>query len=94
MSPGTTLQASRTDYLPLLESNTEFLQAAYRFFQELFFQEEERTNMLRKLTTEERYMYVLENQPHLLQRISLTQLASWLGISRESLSRIRNKIAS
>jgi CRP-like cAMP-binding protein len=94
MSPGKVMQANRKDYEPMLDNIPEFAQAAFRFFQELYFQEEERTNMLRKLTIEERYLHVLENHPHLLQRVSLTQLASWLGISRESLSRIRSKISA
>lgn len=39
----------------------------------------------------DKYQVLLENQPELLQRIPLTYLASFLGISRETLSRIRGK---
>jgi hypothetical protein len=39
----------------------------------------------------DKYQVLLENQPELLQRIPLTYLASFLGISRETLSRIRAK---
>ena len=42
-------------------------------------------------TAAERYRYIEEHQPHLLQRIPLTQLASYLGVTRETLSRIRGR---
>ncbi|MFN3997197.1 Crp/Fnr family transcriptional regulator [Algoriphagus sp.] len=41
----------------------------------------------------ERYLHILENEPALIQRIPLTYLASYLGISRETLSRLRAKAA-
>jgi CRP-like cAMP-binding protein len=88
------LRAFRPDYYPVLSSDIDLVQASARFFQDTLFSEEEHAEMLRKLSAEERYQYVLDTYPHYLQKISLTQLASWLGISRESLSRIRNKIAS
>lgn len=94
MAPTRALRAAKPDYIPVLEENIEFMQAAFRFFQDLYLREEAHSEMLRKLSAEERYQYVLQEKPHLLQRISLTQLSSWLGLSRESLSRIRNKISS
>jgi CRP/FNR family transcriptional regulator, anaerobic regulatory protein len=39
----------------------------------------------------ERYIQLLNHQPQLLQRASLGQIASYLGISQETLSRIRTK---
>lgn len=41
----------------------------------------------------ERYRYILEFEPEILQRVSLTYLASYLGMTRETLSRLRKKIA-
>lgn len=44
-------------------------------------------------TAEERYLNFTDQNPDLVNRISLTHLASHLGIERQSLSRIRSKIA-
>jgi CRP-like cAMP-binding protein len=44
-------------------------------------------------TAEERYLNFVNANPDLLNRISLTHLSSFLGIERQSLSRIRGKIA-
>jgi CRP-like cAMP-binding protein len=41
---------------------------------------------------EERYLRILERQPLLLQRVPQYQLASYIGVKPESLSRIRKRI--
>ncbi|HLP54331.1 MAG TPA: Crp/Fnr family transcriptional regulator [Fluviicola sp.] len=43
---------------------------------------------------EERYRNLLKTQPELLQRVPQHQIASYLGMTPESLSRIRKRIAS
>ena len=42
---------------------------------------------------EQRYLDLLQNRPDLLKRVPLYQLASYLGIKAQSLSRIRNRIS-
>ncbi|MBL7738755.1 MAG: Crp/Fnr family transcriptional regulator [Chitinophagaceae bacterium] len=44
-------------------------------------------------TAEDRYKYFLDSYPHLVNRLSQTQIASFLGITPEFLSRLRNKIS-
>lgn len=41
---------------------------------------------------EERYLKMLDEYPHILQRVSQRQIASYLGIKPQSLSRIRKSI--
>jgi len=43
-------------------------------------------------TASERYLSLIQDTPHLLQRVSLGHLASYLGITQVSLSRIRAEI--
>ncbi len=45
---------------------------------------------LRAKPGKERYEILIKEEPQLLQRVSLTDLASFLGLSRETLSRIRS----
>ena len=54
---------------------------------------EEHSNLFKLYTPTERYHYIEKNNPELLQRISLSQLATYLGVTRETLSRIRGKRA-
>jgi len=44
-------------------------------------------------TAEERYLDFIKHQPDLFNRISLSHLCSYLGIERQTLTRIRHKLA-
>jgi CRP-like cAMP-binding protein len=56
----------------------------------LFFLEVELYNM-RKPLAEDRYHFFLKHFPHLLQRLALKDIASYLGMSMETLSRVRGR---
>ena len=51
---------------------------------------EERLIVLQNITAKERYEWVVTRYPHLLQRARLGQIASYLGITKETLYRIRS----
>ena len=44
-------------------------------------------------TAEERYLEFIKNRPGLFNRVSLSHLCSFLGIERQTLTRIRQKLA-
>lgn len=56
-----------------------------------FYMSELRTRMLRKHTAEEKYKFFIENHPTLLQRVSLKNIATYLGMNEETLSRVRTR---
>lgn len=43
-------------------------------------------------TAEERYLDLMEDHPHLFQKAKLSHIASFLGITQQSLSRIRKNL--
>jgi CRP-like cAMP-binding protein len=47
---------------------------------------------IRMLTAEERYLFLLKTQPELINRVPVRDLASYLDMSRETLSRMRGRI--
>jgi CRP/FNR family transcriptional regulator, anaerobic regulatory protein len=51
-----------------------------------------RSNLIH-LTAKDKYLYFLEKYPSLVNRISLKNIASFLGIAQPSLSRIRKEIS-
>jgi CRP-like cAMP-binding protein len=53
--------------------------------------QEEHADSFKLLAPKQRYEWLLSNRPDLLQRVTLTQLAPFLGISRETLSRLRRR---
>ena len=50
-----------------------------------------RTTSLSFETASEKYKTLLENEPELLLRVPIQHIASYLGVTRETLSRIRSK---
>lgn len=54
---------------------------------------QERIKQLLSATAEERYVDFIEMYPDILQRVSQTMIASYLGITPESLSRVRKELA-
>ena len=58
-----------------------------------FMLQQQRMSQLFSSTAEDRYQLFLETYPHLLNRLSQVQIASYLGITPEFLSRIRGRLA-
>ena len=56
-----------------------------------FYLSEQRTQMLRKHTAEEKYKFFLDHHSTLLQRVPLKHIATYLGMNEETLSRVRTK---
>jgi CRP-like cAMP-binding protein len=57
-----------------------------------FLQLNERVEMYLFMTPEERYQHLLTTRPQLFSQVSLSKLATYLGITAESLSRLRKRI--
>lgn len=61
--------------------------------EEVFKDQHQRIISLQMDSAEQRYLQFIQHDPALFNRISLTHLSSYLGIERQSLSRIRKKMA-
>lgn len=53
-----------------------------------------RTFDMLSLKAEERYVKLISEHPYILEQVPLNQIASYLGIKLETLSRLRNKISN
>ena len=53
----------------------------------------EHVTMLQRFDPLDRYRYILDTDPELVRRVSVTHLAQYLGLTRETLSRVRARIA-
>ena len=60
--------------------------------EDLLAQSQASFDQFRNTSPEQRYLHLLDTRPDLLQRVPLHQLASYLGIKAESLSRIRRRV--
>ena len=74
-------------------SLAEKYHAVETFFREMlemyYIASDERMFFLQALSAKQKYDYLLEHMPHFLQRLPQKEISSFLGITRETLSRIR-----
>ncbi len=77
----------------IYKEHDEFNYIARAITEVYFIRSEERLFLLRRQSAEERYLYLRAHHPELLLRVPLTYIASYLGISLETLSRIRKKLS-
>jgi len=83
------LYSYKPDYKPVLSFSKSMISLTAEFFASQFYNEIEHSNSFKLMTPEERYNNLLITQPKYFQRIPLTYLASYLGMSRKTLCRIR-----
>lgn len=76
----------------LLQQYPELEKLVRLIYEQYYIRLEERYSNAHFKNATERYEDLLKNSPHILQRMPLGYIASYLGISAETLSRIRNKI--
>lgn len=81
----------RADMLALYDRAAELQAVGRGLLEQLLAQQQVRLELLLRDAAADRYRYVQQHQPALLQAVSLRQLASYLGVSRETLSRVRAK---
>ncbi|MEQ9374992.1 MAG: Crp/Fnr family transcriptional regulator [Imperialibacter sp.] len=61
-------------------------------FERMMGEKADKVEAFAQKSPEERYMYLLEERPDLLSRVPQYQIASYLGVKPETLSRIRKRI--
>ncbi len=89
MEPSQTLIWNAADVLPLFQEHPAWLRFAKMMAERLFYRKEQKEIELLKCTAEERYRRFLTDFPGLSQRVPQYHIATYLGITPESLSRIR-----
>jgi CRP/FNR family transcriptional regulator, anaerobic regulatory protein len=87
------LQISRDDLIYLYTHAPKFDRIFRVLLENSFVRLQERLLQNISSTAEERYQSFLEVYPHLVNRLSQVQIASFLGITPEFLSRLRNKLS-
>lgn len=84
---------SRETINELEEKSVNWLKLSKLIAQQEYLNLEKRIFLLQKESAEKRYADLFQNQPELLQLVSLEQLSSYLGITPRHLSRIRGAIS-
>ena len=89
MEPASLIELNGAALFDLYRRSPEIESFGRQIVEGLLIRQEAQAHLFRLQSPAERYRYIADNSPALLQRVSLTNLASYLGVSRETLSRIR-----
>ncbi|ALI99593.1 Crp/Fnr family transcriptional regulator [Rufibacter tibetensis] len=92
VEPSQVLCICRADFESLYERHPELHNLIRQQLAKALIHSDERAMMIRKLSAKERYEALLENFPSIFLRASVQQIASFLGLSRETLTRIRSGV--
>ena len=84
------LQISRDDLISLYKETPKFDRIFRVLVENAFVRLQERLLQNISSTAKERYQSFLELYPHLINRLSQVQIAAFLGVTPEFLSRLRN----
>jgi CRP-like cAMP-binding protein len=79
----------RSDVEQLLIQKPQYEKCVRLFLEHIYIELAERVEALLFYTAKERYLNLLKAHPNLTQRVNLGYIASYLGITAETLSRIR-----
>jgi len=82
----------RDDLNFLYENYNNWQKIGRRIVEEMFVRSQKRIYSLITSSAEDRYKYILEEKPDMLKHVPLQYIASYLGITSQSLSRLRRNI--
>ncbi|HET7002728.1 MAG TPA: Crp/Fnr family transcriptional regulator [Puia sp.] len=85
------LQIQRNDLITIYTSSPKFDRIFRVLIENSFVMLQQRLLQIISSTAEDRYQSFMEIYPHLINRLSQVQIAAYLGITPEFLSRLRNR---
>ncbi|UZJ63230.1 hypothetical protein OKW96_11945 [Sphingobacterium sp. KU25419] len=86
------MELTHTALSHLYQQHLEFNVIGRYLTEQYYIESESKANALRMLSAKERYHELILRKPQILRRVPLGYIASYLGITQSTLSRIRAKI--
>lgn len=83
---------SKAQLIKLYQASSAFKEFGRRLLEQLLADKTQLSFIRSSLTAKEKYEYMLLERPHYIQRIPLQMLSSYLGMTRETLSRMRKAL--
>lgn len=91
LSDATLVSLTNEQLLYLFDKSHLFERMHRQFLEHYYIQLEDRIYRLQALSASEKYNYLLEHKSNFIQHLPQQLIASFLGITKETLSRIRSK---
>lgn len=92
LTPSTIILYPLEKMVKIFKQEPDLLQLCVDLSQQIIQKKQEHNNILTLTTPLERYSYLLKHRNKWISDISVTNIAQYLHLSRETVSRVRNKI--
>lgn len=92
LEDSTVLKIDKEALIDLFEKDLELANFGRRLAEKALLEMEEQIILTQFTDAKNRYLQLIENHPHILQRVKLGHISSYLGITQVTLSRIRADI--
>lgn len=92
VEPSELLGIDRDIFFQLIGKVPQFMEAYRQILEASYSHSVERINTFNAMDALDRLKWVRENQPHILTRLSSRIIASYIGVSPETLSRLKSKL--
>ncbi|GAB4012775.1 Crp/Fnr family transcriptional regulator [Spirosoma migulaei] len=89
LEPSLVLKMAKIDLINLYQQSHQIEALGRKLVESFLEEQEEYASWFTLYSAKERYDLLIQKKPELIERLPLGQLASFLGIRRETLSRIR-----
>ena len=80
----------RDDLLQLPSESDEFERFSRQILAQIYLENQDQLEFNKIPSPLARYDYLMQNKPYMIRRLPVTHLSSYIGVARETLSRIRN----
>jgi CRP-like cAMP-binding protein len=80
------------DMFKIYDQSSEVPKVGGKIIEQRLIQLQEYPKLLLNHSPQERYQKLLDTQPEVIKRVAVGQIASYLGMARETLSRIRSRV--
>ena len=94
MEPCTLIVGDRVSEKQFYQQHPGLSDITRSLMEDTFGAMQEASALFKASTPEQRYIHLMEQRPELLERVPKHQLASYLGMTPESLSRIKRRVES
>ena len=94
LEPVVAISIEYADMLQQVQTDPAINALYIRLLASAFIRNEQREAMLLTCNAQERYRWLAQNEPHLLERVPQFHIASYIGVDPVSLSRIKRKQSS
>ncbi|WP_422359376.1 Crp/Fnr family transcriptional regulator [Reichenbachiella sp.] len=92
IEPSTIIQLNKSELIYFYENHLKFNRTFRVIVENQYIELQQRLLQTISTTAEERYLNFMSDHPHLINRLPSAQIASYLGITPEFLSRIRSQL--